>query len=85
MQILEVLPVLVFIQITMCNHNFGSIWSFSQALIILHELISFIDSEKLVSSHSVAWSKFYKATVGVPHAVNAVSCFKASDLSPLHF
>lgn len=34
----------------------------------------------LVSSHSVAWSKFYKATVGVPHAVNAVSCFKASDL-----
>lgn len=34
----------------------------------------------LVSSHSVAWSKFDKAAVGVPHAVDAVSCFKASDL-----
>lgn len=44
---LEVLPILVFILITVCNHYFGSIWSFSQALIILHELISFIDSEKL--------------------------------------
>lgn len=34
----------------------------------------------LISSHSVAWPKLNKATIGVPHAVDAVRGFKASNL-----
>lgn len=45
---LEVLPFLKFIQITVCNHNFGSIRTLRQTLVILHELVGFVDSEKLL-------------------------------------
>lgn len=34
----------------------------------------------LISSHSVARPKLNEATVGVPHAINAVRGFKASNL-----
>jgi len=34
----------------------------------------------LVSSHSVARPKLNEATIGVPHAIDAVSGFKASNL-----
>lgn len=49
---LEVLPFLKFIQVAVCNHDFGAIGSFCQTLVILHKLICFIDSEKLLNKQN---------------------------------
>lgn len=44
---LEVLPLSVLVLFTVCDNDSWIIWSSGQALVILHQLVGFIDAEQL--------------------------------------